>query len=223
MSKKALIVLTSQDTIGNTTKKTGAYLIEFTNMFFKFLEKGYQIDFASPKGGKTPLDGVNLENPINKNFMENPEYLSRVENTIPLNKVDPKKYSVIYLAGGHGAMWDFPENKDLAKVVAQIYETNGVVGAICHGVSGLLNVKLSNGKALVENRNINSFTNEEEEAVKLDKLVPFLLETELELKGAKFLKSPKFTEHVEISDRLLTGQNPQSAEKLAQEIIKILN
>ena len=86
-------------------------------------------------------------------------------------------------------MWDFADNAELAKITADIYEQGGIVSAVCHGPAGLVNVKLSNGKYLVDGKKINAFTNEEETIVKLDKVVPFLLESTLIARGAKFEKS----------------------------------
>src|SRR5690606_20733211 len=128
----------------------------------------------------------------------------------------------IHYAGGHGTMWDFPDNKELAAIAARIYENNGIVSAVCHGPAGLVNVQLSNGKYLIEGKKINAFTNEEETAVKLDKVVPFLLETKLIERGAKFEKSGLWQPHVVIDQRLVTGQNPQSAKEVGMAVLKLL-
>jgi len=123
------------------------------------------------------------------------------------DQVDPGQYLAIHYAGGHGTMWDFPDNEALAKIAATIYEKGGVVGAVCHGPAGLVNIMLSNGKPLVDGQQVTSFTNEEEEAVEMTNVVPFLLESRLKSRGALFSKADLFSRYVVVSDRLVTGQN----------------
>lgn len=222
MSKKVLFVVTSHDQKGNTGEKTGFYLSEVTHPWEVLHSAGYEIDFVSPKGGKAPVDGFNLDDPINKKFWENDTYRTKVENTLKPSEVNPKDYIAIHYAGGHGTMWDFPDNQEIAQIAAQIYENNGVVSAVCHGPAGLVNIQLSNGKYLVDGKKVNAFTNEEEAAVKLDQVVPFLLETKLIERGAKFEKSVPWQKHITVDQRLVTGQNPQSAEAVGQATLEEL-
>lgn len=222
MKKKILFVVTSHDKKGATGEATGFYLSEVTHPWDVLQQAGYEIDFVSPKGGKAPIDGFDLSDPVNKKFWDNAQYRSKVENTMKPSDVNPNDYLAIHYAGGHGAMWDFADNKELAGLAAKIYENNGVVSAVCHGPAGLVNVKLSNGKYLVDGKKVNGFTNEEEVAVKLDKVVPFALETQLIARGAKFEKSGLWQEHVTVDGRLVTGQNPQSAHAVGVAVLKEL-
>ena len=219
---KALFVLTSHDQKGNTGKPTGYYLGEVSHPWKHFLEAGIEIDFVSPKGGEPPVDGYDLKDTINKEFVENTHYSEKLKKTLSPDQVKPEEYQSIFYAGGHGTMWDFAVNPQLDSIAQKIYESGGVVGAVCHGPSGLVNVKLTNGKYLVDGKKVNSFTNEEEEAVGLTEVVPFLLEDELKKRGAIFQKSGLWKEHVEVDDRLVTGQNPQSASKVGEEMVKLL-
>ncbi len=225
--KKILFVLTSHDKKGSTGLKTGYYLSEVTHPWEVLYSAGYEIDFVSPKGGKAPVDGFNMEDEINKKFWKDATYRDKVENTLMPSEVNPEDYIAIHYAGGHGTMWDFPDNKEIAEIARQIYENNGVVSAVCHGPSGLVNIKLSNGKYLVDGKKINSFTNEEEIEAKLDKVVPFLLESALIERGGKFEKSGLWEKHVTVDERLVTGQNPPSAkgvgEATLEEIEKLSN
>lgn len=220
MEKKILFVVTSHDQKGNTGIKTGYYLSEVSHPWEVLYSAGYEIDFVSPKGGKAPVDGFNMDDPINKKFWNNAIYRNKVENTLKPSEVDPKDYVAIHYAGGHGTMWDFADNKTIAEIARQIYESNGVVSAVCHGPAGLVNIKLNNGKYLVDGKKVNAFTNEEEVAVKLDGVVPFLLEDKLIERGAIFEKSDLWQEHVTVDKRLVTGQNPASASKLGETVLK---
>jgi putative intracellular protease/amidase len=223
MEKCALIVVTSNSSLGNTGKKTGWYLSEVSHVYFPLSEAGFKVDFVSPKGGKAPMDekSKKLDDRENKKFMEDRNISSKLENTLKVSEIDPKKYQVIYFAGGHGTMWDFPQDKDLIRITAAIYENGGIVAAVCHGPSALINVKLSNGKYLIEGKDINSFTNAEEEETGLSKVVPFLLESKLKERGALFHEGKNWGNKVVVCERLITGQNPQSALSLGQKIVEV--
>lgn len=223
MEKKILFVVSSHDKKGNTGESTGYYLGEVTHAWEVLKNAGYVIDFVSPKGGKPPVDGFDLSDPVNKQFWDDAVYHGKINNSMKPSDVNPKEYVAIYYAGGHGAMWDFADNTEISKIATAIYENNGVVGAVCHGPAGLVNIKLSNGKYLVEGKKVNAFTNEEEIAVKLEKVVPFALETKLIERGAKFEKSGLWQKHVTVDQRLVTGQNPQSAKGVGEAILKELD
>lgn len=220
--KKILFVLTSHSKLGETGKETGYYLSEVSHPWHVLHNAGYEIDFVSPKGGEPPVDGFDLKDPINNSFWKNEVYQTKLKNTKKPNEVDFNEYAAIHYAGGHGTMWDLPNNKKIAKIAAKIYENNGVVSAVCHGPAGIVNIKLNNGKFLVDGKRVNSFTNEEEKAVKLENKVPFLLESKLKERGAKFEKSELWQEHVTVDGRLITGQNPASATAIGNAILQQL-
>lgn len=222
VKKKILFVVTSHGEKGNTGESTGFYLSEVSHPWDVLVNAGYDIDFVSPKGGKAPVDGFNLSDPVNKKFWEHKQYRTKIENTLKPSDVNPDKYVAIHYAGGHGTMWDFPGNEKLAVIASKIYENGGIISAVCHGPAGLVNIKLSNGKYLVEGKRINAFTNEEEAAVKLDKIVPFLLESKLIERGAIFEKSGLWQSHAVTDQRVVTGQNPQSAKAVGEAVLEQL-
>lgn len=222
MNQKILFVVTSHDKKGSTGEPTGYYLGEVSHPWEVLHDAGYEIDFVSPKGGKAPVDGFNLEDEANKKFWENETYRHKIENTMKPSEVKPEAYVAIYYAGGHGAMWDLADNAELSAIASKIYEKNGIVSAVCHGPAGLVNIKLSNGKYLVDGKKINAFTNEEEAAVGLEKVVPFLLESKLIERGAIFEKSGLWQNHVVTDQRVVTGQNPQSAKSVGEAVLAAL-
>ncbi len=222
MSKKVLIVLTSHDKLGDTGKETGFYLPEVSHPVAEFERAGLKVEYVSPKGGKAPMIGIDLNDPLNAAFLGNPEKMAQVENTLQPSQVNPSEYEAIFYAGGHGTMWDFPHNFDLDRIAATIYEQGGVVGAVCHGPAGLVNIKLSDGKYLVAGKTVSAFTNEEEVAVGLQDVVPFLLKSTLSDRGATHTKADNFQAHVEVSDRLVTGQNPASAGGVGEQMVKLI-
>lgn len=222
MKKKILFVVTSHDKKGSTGEATGYYLSEVSHPWEVLHQAGYEIDFVSPKGGNPPVDGFNLGDKVNKLFWEDATYRNKIEHSMKPSEVKPQEYAAIFYAGGHGAMWDLADNAELAALAAKIYEANGIVGAVCHGPAALVNIKLSDGRYLVEGKKMNAFTNEEEAAVKLENVVPFALETKLIERGAIFEKSGLWQKHVVADSRVITGQNPQSAKAVGEAILAAL-
>jgi putative intracellular protease/amidase len=222
MSINVLVALTSHDTLGNTGKATGFYLPEVSHPVAVFDRAGFTVRYVSPKGGKAPMIGVDLSDPLNQAFLDNPENVAQVENTLRPKQIDPAQFNAIFYAGGHGTMWDFPNDATLATIATTIYEQGGVVGAVCHGPAGLVNLKLSDETYLVAGKTVACFTNEEEAAVGLSEVVPFLLASTLIERGATHTKAANFQKHVVVSDRLVTGQNPASATGVAEQMVKLL-
>lgn len=226
MSQRILFVLTSHDRKGAPSSDTGPsgfYLSEVSHPYKVLAAAGYSIDFVSPKGGRAQVDGLDLSDPINAEFWGNPVLRAATENTLAPTQVDGAKYDAIFYAGGHATMWDFPEDTALAALAGRIYDQGGVVAAVCHGPAGLLNVKLANGRYLVQGKQVAAFTNDEERAVGLYETEPFLLADALVDRGATHMAAPDFEAKVVVSERLVTGQNPASATGVAEAICALLS
>lgn len=221
MKDKILFVVTSHGELGNTGKKTGYFLSEVTHPW-SVLDDYYDIDVVSPKGGRPPVDGFDLSDPINAKFWNDADWQRKMGETMTPQEVDSSLYKAIFYAGGHGAMWDFPHNEALAAIAADIYEAGGIVSAVCHGPAGLLPIKLKDGTDLVKARKLTGFTNPEEYANGTAEIVPFLLETALENEGALFQEGPMWGDNVVVDGRLITGQNPMSALSLGKALLKAL-
>ena len=223
--KKILCVVTSNNVKGATGIPTGFWLSELTHPLEKFVSAGISYELASIKGGKPPIDSDSLDfnDPINKKFWDDADFQAKFANTIKLDDAKAADFDAIFFAGGHGVMWDFADSAAIDKVTREIYERGGIVSAVCHGPAALVNVKLSDGKYLVDGKKLTSFTNGEEEFVQATKIVPFLLETELKNHGANHIAAANWSNHVEIDGRLITGQNPASAAGVGAEIVKLLS
>lgn len=209
--RPVLMVLTSHGIKGATGEATGFYLGELTHPLAEFEAAGIPFELASIQGGEPPVDGLDLDDAVNARYWRDDAFREDLRHTLRLGEVDPARYSAIFFAGGHGAMWDFPTNDDVSRVTREIYESGGVVGAVCHGPAALVNVTLGNGAYLVAGKNLSAFTDDEERAVKLDEVVPFMLASTLVLRGAYHHPAPDWTAKVVVDGRLVTGQNPQSA------------
>jgi putative intracellular protease/amidase len=220
--KPVLFVLTSHGTKGDTAEPTGYFLAEVTHPLAELEAAGIRVEFASIQGGEPPVDGLDLEDATNVRYWNDDQFRDAVRHTRRLRDVDASDYSAIFFAGGHGTMWDFPTSPDVQRLTREIYENNGPVGAVCHGPSALVNVTLSDGSHLVDGKRISAFTDSEERAVKLDSVVPFLLASELNRRGAKHQPAPDWTSQVIVDGRLVTGQNPQSASEVGKALRDML-
>lgn len=176
-------------------------------------------------GGKAPIDEGSVTNfasdEICTKFLASEE-AQRLTVTKHPSEVNPADYAAILYVGGHGPMWDTPDNADIQKICASIYEAGGVVSAVCHGPCGIVNVKLSNGKYLIDGKEVTGFTNAEEEAVGLTSVMPFLLETKMKERGARFHGAANWAANVVVCERVVTGQNPASATPLGQAVAQLL-
>jgi putative intracellular protease/amidase len=223
--KKVLFVITNHHELGKTGKKTGFYLPEVSHPAHVLTTAGWEIDFVSPKGGLAPRDPSNegKEDEHDQWFLKQPQLFQKTQKTLNPQEVDPTLYQAIFYAGGHGTMWDFRSSPKLNQVAVSIYEQGGIVAAVCHGPAGLVDLTLSNGKPLVEGKEVAAFSNDEEEAIGYTNTVPFLLESELAKKGAIYSKSPLWQEHVKVDQRLVTGQNPASAMGVGRAMLALLS
>jgi putative intracellular protease/amidase len=217
----ALLAVTSRDTLGETGRSTGAYMSEVADAWKVFTEAGYEVDVVSVQGGKPPLEAVNPADPVQRAFLADPGMSAKMDSTPRAADVDPGRYRIVFVAGGHGAAWDLPADADLAALVRDVYEGGGVVAAVCHGPAALVNVVLSDGTYLVHGKRVSAFTNEEERAVGMTSIVPFLLADRLVERGARHDKVPSFMPHVAVDGRLVTGQNPPSATLVAAEAVEV--
>jgi putative intracellular protease/amidase len=220
--KRVAIVLTNHGQLGDTGKPTGFYLSEATHPHEVFRAAGYEIDFLSPKGGLAPMDGVDVSDPINAAFLDDPSLVARTRETVAITAVDPARYDAVFFAGGHGTMWDFPDDAGVQELIRAVYARGGVVAAVCHGPAALVNAKLADGTYLVAGKEVSSFTDEEEVAVQLETVVPFALESRLRERGGRFVEAANFAPKVAVSERLVTGQNPASATGVAEATVGLL-
>lgn len=224
-SKRILMVLTSQSTMGNTDRQTGVWFEELTTPYYVFVDAGYDVVLASPAGGMIPVDPHSRDVEVQsvKRFLADGEAVSMLENSTALEDVVAGSFAAIFLPGGHGTMYDLPANANLAKLLSDAWRNQKVVAAVCHGPAGLLAACDENGDALVTGRKISAFSNAEEEAAGLTQVMPFLLETRIRELGGVYQCAPVFEPHAVRDGRLVTGQNPMSSELVANLTIQAMS
>ena len=222
---RILAVVTSTDAMGNSGKRTGYELTELSRTYYVFEANGFEVDIASPKGGEPPvvLDDDDMAE-YDYAFLNDSRAQEKVRNTIPIKDIHPEDYDAIFFAGGKGAMFDFPDNEDIQRVVRELYQSDKVIGAVCHGPAALVNVMLDNGRPLVENKEVSGFTNSEELLLIPDAetIFPYLLQDKLSDQGARFNEGPMYLNNVSHDGNLITGQNPWSTWTLAEAMVKQL-
>jgi len=221
-SAPVLMVMTSHDKLGDTGKPTGFFLGELTHPLEVFEKAGIPVEFASIRGGEPPVDGLELDDPVNARYWNDKSFRAKLAATKKLSEVDAADYSAVFFVGGHGTMWDFPDDADVQKITREIYEKNAPVGAVCHGPVALVNVKLSDGSYMIAGKKVSAFTNDEEEKVGLTDVVPFLLASRMEARGAKHLPAANFQKQVVADGNLVTGQNPASAAGVADKMVELI-
>ncbi len=217
MTKKVLMVVTNHTTITDD-HKTGLWLEEFAVPYLVFKEKGYEVKVTSISGGEVALD----PNSIDEKSPDWAEAEEVLKDTAKLSKEDAEGFDAIFLPGGHGTMFDFPDNETLLYVLQQFAEQGNIIGSVCHGPAGLVNVTYKDGTPLVQGKRVSAFTDAEEKEMQLDQHMPFLLETKLREKGAVFEAAKNWTDHSVRDGNLVTGQNPQSSKSTAEKVVDAL-
>ena len=222
--KKILIAETSVNRYESADRKTGVWLEEITSFYDVMKKAGYEVDFASARGGAVAVDPASAEaDPETMRIFNDPEFhKAALEATMKFSDVNAEDYAAIYFGGGHGAIWDFPDNAELQNIAETIYADGGYITSVCHGEAGLINLKDKDGKYLIKDKKINGFTNEEEDMNGTTGFLPYAAETELIRHGAKFVKGAPYTEFAVEDQRFITGQNPFSSTKVAHMLAEAL-
>jgi putative intracellular protease/amidase len=224
---KVLMVLTSHDQLGNTGRKTGFWLEELAAPYYVFKDAGVQITLASPKGGRPPLDPKSNEpdfrTDLTRRFEADADANAQLDRTLRLESVQQEDYDTVFYPGGHGPMWDLAEDKHSVRLLESLVGAGKTFAVVCHSTGALRHVRTPDGKLFVEGKTVTGFTNGEEDAVGLMKVVPFLVEDEMLGLGATFSKVKNWGVHVVSDGRLITGQNPASSGPAARLLLDALS
>lgn len=219
---KILAVVTSVDQMGNSGKSTGYELTELSRAYYVFQANGFEVDIASPMGGKPPvvIDDDDMAE-FDYAFLNDSIAQYKTSHSIPIDKVVVDEYVAVFFVGGKGAMFDFPNNKDIQDLVRNYYVSDKVIGAVCHGPAALVNVTLDSGDSMLKNKKVSGFTNNEELLLipEAASIFPFLLQDKLVAQGAQFDEGAMYLENVSHDHNLITGQNPWSTWALAETMI----
>ncbi|WP_321425692.1 type 1 glutamine amidotransferase domain-containing protein [uncultured Bacteroides sp.] len=223
---KILFVLTSHDQLGDTGHKTGFWIEEFAAPYYTLLDAQAIITIASPKGGQPPIDPKSSlpesQTPATVRFNKDEALQEKLAHSLKLSEVKMEDYDAVFYPGGHGPLWDLANDETSIRLIEAFYAANKPIAFVCHAPGVLIKAKAPNGEPLVKGKKVTGFSNSEEEAVLLNKIVPFLLEDELTKLGGHYSKGHDWGSHIKKDGLLITGQNPASSEAVAEELLKAL-
>jgi putative intracellular protease/amidase len=223
---KVLMVLTSHDMLGTTGRKTGFWLEELAAPYYIFKDAGAEIVLASPKGGQPPLDPKSNEpafqTDLTRRFEADTAAMAQLAATVRLDSISVEDFDTVFYPGGHGPLWDLAEDPNSISLIEAFVAGDKPVAFVCHAPGVLRHVKAPNSKPLVDGKNVTGFTDTEEEAVGLTKVVPFLVEDMLKAEGGRFSRTADWGVHVVTEGLLITGQNPASSGPAAKELLSVL-
>lgn len=226
MTKNILIICTSHDKLGDTGEATGCWVEEVAAPFFEFKKAGFDVVITSIKGGEVPFDEASLNPPaltsVAEKFLLDDAAMKMVTESRAIAEHDADHFDAVFLPGGHGTCWDFPDNPTLISILSKMYNDGKIVSAVCHGPIGFVNVKDSAGHPIVHGKQVTGFSDAEEHAVGKEKIVPFLLETKLKELGAHYQSKGNWAEFAIRDGHLITGQNPGSSHKTAELVVQAL-
>nr|ACN18087.1 putative intracellular protease/amidase [uncultured bacterium BLR5] len=220
MKKKILFMVSSASLIGPLNRKTGNLLTEVAHPYVAFQKQGYDIDIYSVKGGDAPIDLVELEDPVNIEFLAG-DGPARFKNTGSIEEVSLEGYDAVFVPGGLAPVVDMPDNPTVQRILSTMWESGKIVSAVCHGPVSLINVKLSDGSWLVDGKKLTGFSIAEENGYAKED-VPWELEDRIKEHGAIYTAVDPWQPYSITDGRLITGQNPASAQGVAERVIAAL-
>lgn len=221
--KKVLVIVTNHSKLGDTQEDNGTFAPELTHALHEFEQAGFSYDIASIKGGPAPLYGMDMEDDeVNKKMLEKPALQSALQDTRKVSELDIDAYAAIFYPGGFGLLSDLADNEEVAALAARHYEQGGVLAAVCHGPAGLLPITLSDGKRLLEDKQVTGFTREEEVDFGTIDKIPYLLEERLARSARRYIKGQPWQSLVIEDERVITGQNPASASAVGKAVVSYL-
>lgn len=220
-SPSVLIVLSSAGRDGGKTRP-GFEMDELAQAWGIFVDNGLQVRLASPAGGKVEADAYNARDAANARLLAHAGVMAQLEATARIDELDPAAYDAVYVVGGKGAMLDLAEHPGLAALLGRVYDRGGLVAAVCHGSAALAEVRLADGRRLIEGRRVTGFSAEEESVFgkKWSQAFPFVLEDGLRARGARWVEAPLMMPMLAVDERLITGQNPYSTHAVAEALVR---
>ena len=227
MTSRILMIVTSNARMGDTGRPTGLWAEELAVPYYALADAGVEVTLASPAGGPAPIDPgsikpVGQNDPVVERFLADTLLQARIAATPKASEFDGAAFDAVFFPGGHGTMWDLPVDAGVTRAVERAFAASKLIASVCHGAAGLVTAKRPDGQSIVKDLRVNSFTDAEEKAVGLEKVVPFLLETRLRELGGRFEGTGNWQPFALRDGQLITGQNPQSSHLVAQSLLAAL-
>lgn len=222
-TSKILMIVSGEGRDAGKTRP-GFEFDEFAQAWLIFRDNGLAVEIASPAGGAVVADKYDPALPFNARVLADADATRQLADTRSTGELSADDYAAVFVVGGKGAMFDLPRDPVLQKLLAGVYEQGGIISAVCHGPAALVDVRLSDGRALLAGKAVTGFSNEEEALFgkRWAKEFAFQLEDALRERGARFEEAPLMQPKLVVDGRLITGQNPYSTTRVAEAIVTAL-
>ncbi|WP_424348364.1 type 1 glutamine amidotransferase domain-containing protein [Kocuria sp. CH-021] len=228
---RVLLIASAADSLtmrDGTEHPTGFWAEELVVAHRTLRAAGHTVDLATPGGRRPTVDRVSLD-PDSAGGQERADelraYLQDIDAELSaprvLADVDESDYDAVVLPGGHGPMADLVHDPSLGRILAASDRAGRIIAPFCHGPAALLSAQ-DDGTFLFAGRRLTAFTNEEELGGGTGENTPWFLETVLREKGAVVETGPAWSSHVIRDANLITGQNPQSSQAVADVLVEAL-
>ena len=226
LEMKVLIVLTSNDKLGDTNTKTGFWLDEFATPYYHCKDNGVQITLTSPKGGQPPIEPESNkyehQSEATRRLANDPQALNELANTAKLADMNAEDFDLVFYPGGRGLLWDLVNNRDSIKLLETCVKTGRSIATISQGSAVLLNAKKVDGLPIIHDIEVTGFSNSQEAALGCTQVPAFKLEDKIDKTGGKYRSIDDWQPLVQIHQLFITGQNPAAARELATALVERL-
>ena len=222
--KRVLIVMSSEDSLGISGKKTGTWFEEVATPYYLLKKEGIEVVMASPKGGEAPIDQLSLQSPFTTEntdrFLNDYVAMKALQTTNKISEIDIADFDALFFPGGYGLLWDLANNSRVIKSIEDFYEQNKPVAMVCHAPAILRDAKKVSGESLAKGLTLTGFMNAEDDELDLSRHLLFSLEDTLRAQQADYRGTElNWEAHTEVDGPLITGQNPASAPILTEILV----
>jgi len=227
---RALVITTSHGVLGDTGKKTGVFASEMTVPYYAFLDSGMRVDVASIQGGVVPIEPISVKWPLatpeDQRFLKDADFQAKLHHSVPVRDINPQHYDLFFLAGGWGAAYDLGQSAVLGEKLSAAYQAGKVLGGVCHGPLGLIQVKNTHGELAIAGKRLTAVTNKQLQELKVT-LTPLHPETELRKRGVLYESMTRlrdiFASKVVQDDQFVTGQNQNDGAEVAHRMMSMVS
>jgi putative intracellular protease/amidase len=242
-ARKRIAIVIANPAVSTTTGwPVGFWWSELTHPWLAFEEAGYEVEVASPAGGRCEADAMSDPNDasgysrtdlVSQGFIRTPELRALVDDTKRVADIDVAKFDAIVVAGGQAPMFTFAAATDLHAKFVEFYTAGKIAAALCHGVAILRYARLPGGELLARGRTVTGFANVEEDfadnavwsygLLPRDRhVMPWRIEDEMQAIGANYVQAGLWRSFAVRDGNLVTGQQNFSGAETARLVIETL-
>lgn len=209
----------------------GVWAAELSHPYDELAHAGYTVDIASPEGGDLFIDpysdprhesGYSVSDIVSLGFLTSPKTAPLLKGTRPLSAIKVADYDAVIVAGGQSPMYTFRSNRELQALIAAFYEAGKPTAALCHGVAALVDVRLSDGRYLIDGKQVTGFSLAEDLFVEKTlgvKLFDWYVEPAMRERGARYVQGGMWADFAVEDGLLVTGQQQNSGRSVARLVM----